>query len=71
MFAKNEGTLDRDIRLVVGLLMMIPAIFILTGIVQIIVGLVAVGLFATAAIGFCPLYSVLGIRTNKGEAAEQ
>ncbi|MBX0328314.1 DUF2892 domain-containing protein [Oscillochloris sp. ZM17-4] len=67
MLPKNTGTLDRDLRLVLGVLMMIPAVFMLTGIFQIIVGLLAVVLFATAAMGFCPLYSVLGIKTNKGE----
>ncbi|NNJ11861.1 DUF2892 domain-containing protein [Chloroflexales bacterium ZM16-3] len=68
MFPKNEGTLDRDIRLVLGVLLMIPAVFILTGIFQIIVAVLAVVLFATAAMGFCPLYTVLGIKTNKDEA---
>jgi hypothetical protein len=70
MLPKNVGTLDRDIRLVLGVLLMIPALFILSGIYQIIAGLLAVVLFATAATGFCPLYTVLGIKTNKGEAKQ-
>jgi hypothetical protein len=68
MFPKNTGTLDRDIRLALGVLLMIPAMFILTGIFQIIVGLLAVAMFATAATGSCPIYAVAGIKTNKGEA---
>lgn len=68
MFPKNEGSLDRDIRLVLGVLLMIPAVFMLHGIFQIVVAVLAVVMFATAAMGFCPLYSVIGIKTNKGEA---
>jgi hypothetical protein len=68
MLSKNEGTLDRDIRLALGFLFMIPAMFILSGIFQIIAGLLAVVMFATAATGFCPLYAVLGVKTNRGEA---
>lgn len=67
MFPKNEGTFDRDIRLALGLLLMIPAVFLLSGIFQIIVSILAVILIATAAMGFCPLYIVLGVKTNKGE----
>ncbi len=68
MFPQNEGTLDRDIRLAVGLLLMIPSVFMLTGIFQIVAAALAVVLIVTAAMGFCPLYTVLGIKTNKGEA---
>lgn len=68
MLPKNEGSLDRDIRLVLGILLMIPAVFMLQGIFQIIVALFAVVMFATAASGFCPLYTILGVKTNKGES---
>jgi hypothetical protein len=67
MLPKNEGVLDRDIRLALGLLLMIPSVFMLTGIVQIIVGVLAVILILTAATGFCPLYMVLGVKTNKAK----
>ncbi|NTV63358.1 MAG: DUF2892 domain-containing protein [Oscillochloris sp.] len=67
MFPKNEGSFDRDIRLAVGLLLMIPAVFLLHGMVQIMVAVVSVVMITTAALGFCPLYSIIGIKTNKGE----
>jgi hypothetical protein len=68
MLPKNEGTLDRDLRLALGFLFMIPAMFILGGLLQIVAGLLAVVMFATAATGFCPVYAVIGVKTNKGEA---
>jgi hypothetical protein len=67
MLPKNEGVLDRDIRLALGLLLMIPPVFMLTGIVQIVIGVLAVVLIVTAATGFCPLYGVLGVNTNKAK----
>ncbi len=68
MFPKNEGTLDRDLRLAIGLLLLIPSVFILHGVIQIVAAVLAVVLIVTAAVGFCPIYTVLGIKTNKGEA---
>ncbi|MEI7769892.1 MAG: DUF2892 domain-containing protein [Chloroflexales bacterium] len=69
MLPKNEGTLDRDIRLALAFLFMIPAMFILSGIFQIVAAVLALVMFVTAATGFCPIYAVLGIKTNKGETA--
>jgi hypothetical protein len=65
----NVGTADRVIRGLLGL-----ALFVLGGwvwggwhgaaggIVSLIVGVV---LAATAAVGFCPLYRLIGVRTCK------
>ncbi len=57
--SRNEGTLDRTLRIVLGLVLL-SLVFIgpktmwgLIGIVPLVTGLV----------GVCPLYSVLGIRT--------
>jgi hypothetical protein len=69
MLPKNEGVLDRDIRLAVGLLLLIPSVFILSGILQIVAGVLAVSLIITAAVGLCPLYMVLGVKTNKADAS--
>lgn len=56
---KNMGSLDRGIRLVVGIALIALAATGTLG-VWAYIGIVPV---LTAAIGNCPLYSVLGIRT--------
>lgn len=63
MFAKNEGPIDRGIRAVLGMVALVAAFTLLSGIWQIIAGVVAFMLLVTAVIGVCPLYSVLGINT--------
>jgi hypothetical protein len=63
MFTKNEGPLDRGIRAVVGVLAFIAGFTMLSGVWQIVAGVVGLVLLVTAAIGICPLYSVLRINT--------
>lgn len=66
----NVGTLDRTLRLAAGVVLLGLALFsglplFAGGIVKIgavIVGLVMIG---TGLMRFCPLYTVLGIRTCK------
>ncbi|MEZ5184421.1 MAG: DUF2892 domain-containing protein [Candidatus Nanopelagicales bacterium] len=62
----NESSVDRIIRLVAGVVALIAAFAVglgsLGGIVLAVIGVV---LLVTAAVGFCPLYRVLGISTNK------
>lgn len=66
----NMGTVDRVLRVVVGLVLLYLAFFsgaslFAAGVlkwVAVIVGLVMLG---TAAMKSCPLYSVLGIKTCK------
>lgn len=55
----NVGTLDRVLRVVVGLAL-ISLVFVGP---QTLWGLVGLVPLATAAIRFCPLYRMLGIRT--------
>ena len=63
---KNMGNIDRGLRFVVGVALLIAAFATEFGgggwlhWSMIVVGLIAAG---TALIGNCPLYSVLGIRT--------
>ena len=64
---KNESNLDRIIRGVVGVALVLFALFGSAGnmvlwVVALVIGAV---LILTAAIGFCPLYKALGIKTNK------
>lgn len=65
MFTANIGTPDRIIRIVLGLALIVW-FFVDNGAgwlhwLKGIVGLVALG---TAALNFCPLYRVLGMKTN-------
>ena len=56
---KNEGTLDRAARVIVGL-GLLSLVFVGP---QTMWGLVGIVPLLTGAIGFCPLYTVLGINT--------
>ena len=61
---KNVGTVDRAIRALVGIALLaayfLGAVGGTLGIVALVVGIVMLG---TAAIGWCPPYSLLGINT--------
>lgn len=65
MFSQNEGSLDRDLRIVLAVILTIIAVFYLQGMVSVIMGLLAIVLFATAAVGFCPIYKLIGFNTNQ------
>lgn len=56
---KNMGTADRSIRVIIGLVL-ISLVFIGP---QTVWGWIGVVPLVTAALGNCPLYSVLGIKT--------
>ena len=66
---KNVGSADRVIRTLVGLA--IGVLIIggqVTGTLAVILGILAVVLLATSAMGFCPLYAALKIKTMKRSA---
>jgi hypothetical protein len=63
MFATNESSLDRIIRAVVGIILFALTFLLLTGIWQIVAGVLGLVMLATAAVGFCPLYRIMGIST--------
>lgn len=69
MFTKNEGALDRGVRLVLGVVLALLAIFSLSGGWAWVAGIVAAILLVTAAIGFCPLYTLVHVNTGTGRAA--
>ena len=56
---KNEGTLDRALRVVVGLALL-SLVFVGP---QSLWGLIGIVPLATGLVGTCPIYSVLGIST--------
>jgi hypothetical protein len=63
----NESTVDRVIRVILGLVFL--ALYLLgivggtLGIVLVVLGAI---LLITGIIGFCPLYALLKIKTKKG-----
>jgi hypothetical protein len=61
MFKTNEGTIDRVLRVIVGLAL-IAIVFVGPQTPWGWVGLVPL---LTGLVGTCPLYSILGIRTCK------
>jgi hypothetical protein len=63
---KNESNLDRVIRAVVGIVLFVLYFTgVVSGTLGIILLVVGAILVITSAIGFCPLYALLKIRTNK------
>ncbi|MEW9921243.1 DUF2892 domain-containing protein [Marimonas sp. MJW-29] len=59
--SKNEGTLDRTLRVILGLVLL-SLVFIGP---QTMWGLIGIVPLVTGLIGTCPVYSLLGIRTCK------
>jgi hypothetical protein len=55
----NEGTLDRTIRIVLGL-SLLSLVFVGP---RSMIGLVGAVPLLTGVVGFCPLYRIFGIRT--------
>ncbi|SPF80772.1 YgaP family membrane protein [Pseudoprimorskyibacter insulae] len=62
MFAKNEGGLDRALRIIVGLALL-AGFFMNTGATYGWLYLIGIVPLATGLLGSCPLYSILGINT--------
>ena len=57
---KNMGQKDRTVRALLGAIMLIYGV-----VFQNLVGIVGLIPLATAIIGYCPLYEVLGVTSNK------
>jgi len=63
---KNVGTIDKVLRIVVGLAIIAYGVFS-----QSLVGIIGIVPLGTALIGWCPLYPILGISTcSKNEENE-
>jgi hypothetical protein len=65
---KNLGTLDKTIRLIIAaLIVTLYLTNVISGVLGIIL-LVVAGVFTlTSIIGICPLYSLIGVKTVKAE----
>jgi hypothetical protein len=63
---KNVGSIDKVIRILVAVVFLVLVFAkITTGTMSIILAVLAVVFLATSLINFCPLYTLLGINTNK------
>lgn len=62
---KNVGNLDRIIRIIIGL-GILSLLFVLDGNAKFF-GLIGIVPIATSALGFCPLYKLIGISTCSTE----
>ena len=64
MFKTNEGNLDRGLRITLGLVLVVLGFGgVLEGGLALAVGIVGLIPLATGLMGWCPLYSVLGVDT--------
>ncbi|MFG1397880.1 YgaP family membrane protein [Roseixanthobacter pseudopolyaromaticivorans] len=62
----NLGTLDRTLRAILGaLLILSPLVLNATGIWVYVIPAIGAGLLGSAFMGFCPAYTLFGIRTCK------
>ncbi len=65
---KNMGTVDRIFRatlaVVVALLYVLGEI---SGTAAVVLGIMAVVFLATSAMGYCPLYTVAGVKTRRAK----
>ena len=61
---RNEGTVDRAIRVVIGLALLIIGFAVVGGTAGTIMGIVGLVPLLTGLIGWCPLYSLFGLSTT-------
>ena len=66
---KNEGNMDRIIRVILGVALIAYALFMPTAPLAVF-GWIGVVPLATGAIGWCPIYSIFGIKTCKMKTPE-
>ncbi len=71
MFKRNEGILDRIVRVILGLMLLPAGLFLLVGLQVSVLGWVLTGLGAvgliTGATGVCPTYTLFGFSTLEME----
>jgi len=65
--SRNESNLDRMIRVAVAVVAIVAGVAVgSSSLLGIVLFVVAAVMLVTAAVGFCPLYRLLGIRTDHG-----
>jgi hypothetical protein len=61
---RNEGTVDRVVRVVLGVVLVAAWAFGgLSGTLAVVLGVIGIVLIGTGAVGFCPIYRLLGMST--------
>ena len=63
MMKSNVGTIDRVVRVLLGLAIVVAGL-----VLQNWLGAIGLVLLGTAAIGWCPLYRVLGLSTHRTQS---
>lgn len=61
----NEAGWDRAARVILGVVLLIVGFGVIGGTAGTVVGVVALVPLLTGVTGWCPLYAVLGFRTNR------
>jgi hypothetical protein len=61
----NEGAPDRIARVVLGALLLYLAFGPFSGVATVIFAVIGVVFVLTGAVGFCPLYSLFHLNTNR------
>ena len=65
--SRNESNLDRMIRVAVAVIAIVAGVAVgSSSLLGIVLFVVAVVMLVTAAVGFCPLYRLMRIRTDHG-----
>ncbi len=68
MFAQNESSIDRIIRIVLGLALIAIGFFVIGGTAGTIVGVIGFIPLLTGLVGWCPLYRLFKFSTQPGSA---
>jgi hypothetical protein len=71
MMKQNEGSIDRIIRVIIGVIALLVGMFMLTGVAQVIVLVISTIALITGAVGFCGLYAIFGISTCKVQTPKE
>jgi len=61
----NENTIDRVIRAVVGVILLVVGVMVVKGTIGIVLDVLGAILVVTGIVGFCPIYALFHIGTSK------
>jgi hypothetical protein len=62
---RNVGSIDRVLRVLAGIVLLVVGFAVIGGTAGIVVGVIGLIPLATGLIGWCPLYSLFKLRTRK------
>lgn len=65
----NEGTVDRAIRVILGIALLITGFAVIGGTGGTIVGIVGLVPLLTGLAGWCPLYTLFGFKTTGADSS--